>query len=257
MTTGQNKTCRGCSYLGGTRDGTNNCCEYMAITGKSRIVLGLTDGVKPGMRCKAYTTAKIAGKQEKKRPQVVRKKETERIKAERAERRAAQIRAQEQERLHRQQEKEHRQSLMLEFYLAGKSDAEIASEVGLAKKTIEVWRHRNKLQSNYKSPVNPEALAHYYALGYSDPQIARTTGCSKSAVQKWRYRTNRPANVPYTRAKSSSLEGTNVLELYRSGMNDQMIANQLGCSPRTICRWRELNELPKNDTRGGSHEHYA
>lgn len=205
MTDGQSKTCRGCAYR------ARDCCEYLAMTGKSRVALGYTKGVKPGMRCGAYTTVaayreskaakerearekerKAAFEQERKRKEYERLKKAERAKMRRS---IAENRKNAREAL--QRERDERLAKITQLYNSGMTDAAIAREIGVHPNTITKWRTARNLPSNLKrTDLEPlkEQMACLYAQGLSDKKIAKALGCSSTSVLRWRQNTNRPAN---------------------------------------------------------------
>lgn len=251
------KTCRGCIYRS-TQIAGGSCCDYLLLTGKSRIVQGYTKGVQPGHRCPAYETqtAKLAEKKAKKKVLSIEQERLRLAQREIQRKRAADLRAAQQRQI------EERNGKMLELYQAGKLDGEIGKAVGYSARTVAKWRQRRHLPS-HASPKNIVSenegkMIYLYDAGYSDGAIARVIGCSASVPQKWRKQTNRPANRPVrqagsqsqlTRAKPNVLDDAATRELYRQGWNDRQIAEHFGCAQRTVCRWRHINNLPVNERR--------
>lgn len=245
------ETCRGCVYRSVNVTG-RSCCDYLLMTGKSRIVQGYTKGVKPGHRCPAYATQdtqlaeKMARDKARKARIAVDSEQIRQAKRQLQRQHAADARAAFQRKL------EARQAKMLELYQAGKKDDEIAQAVGCATRTVQKWRCARHLQSNAQKTGAriddlSEKLAYLYDSGCNDYEIARALSCSRSAVQKWRKTTNRPANLkPKTKGERKKLNWKGAYELYQKGWNDVQIAENIGCSPRSVCSWRQANNLQPN-----------
>lgn len=108
------------------------------------------------------------------------------------------------------------------------------------------------------TPV-PEKLADWkteatrlYLAGATDREIAEILGIKHSTVQAWRYsQLKRPAN-PDVRGSGVKFDWERARELYRRGMSDLQIANELGCSIQSVRRWRTKQELlPNAGKKGG------
>ena len=91
-----------------------------------------------------------------------------------------------------------------------------------------------------------------YLAGATDREIAESLGLKYGTVQAWRYnQLKRPAN-PDVRGSGVKFDWERARELYRRGMSDIQIANELGCSIQSVRRWRTKQELlPNAGKKGG------
>lgn len=147
-----------CAYRNHSNPIQQGRCNYMAITGRSRIK-GLPPELQKPCNCPYYET----DGSRKQRPQAELPPTPDVWK------------------------------LALMLYETGATDREIAEELGINKKT---WMCRR--WKVYKLPANPDrrgsaprfdwAMAErLYKEGLSDVQIARRLGCSTASVWHWRW----------------------------------------------------------------------
>lgn len=143
------------------------------------------------------------------------------------------------------------------LYDQGMSDRQIANALGVTRRGVLDWRHRNRLLCHEqhdmrirKSMINEIRAEMLYKKGMSDQRIADEIGATKSAVRSWRRRTNRPGHgVSKTQFKPREAECE---RLYMEGMVDGEIAQQLGVSISAVARWRSRNGLRPNGKQGRS-----
>lgn len=143
-------------------------------------------------------------------------------------------------------------------YQAGQCDAQMAMAEGITVAGIATWRRRLALSIN---PVAPPAdrrriksMAHterlrLYRSGLNDPEIARRLGTTRSAIVQWRGVHGIPSKYEpkATRALRKPERDEQMMRLYRLGRTDQQMAESLGCSPRTVYRWRQTRALETNN----------
>lgn len=91
------------------------------------------------------------------------------------------------------------------LYKQGRTDKEIAAEVGCKKETIMMWRKRHNLKPNLKvgmkSKIDHELAMEHYKMGENDHEIAKVVGMKSYAIVYWRKLHNLPANHPRGRLK--------------------------------------------------------
>ena len=203
--------CIKCRYRG-TLDGYEICCDYCNITGHCRTAMPKrADGM-----CPAFEEGEPVQREVlyfEKPVKIIRKRSS-------------------------RFNHEH----MLEMYMEGKSDAEIAKASGCDKSTVYAWRHRNELPANEqerKSKYDEEKFRELWEQGLSDHKIARAMGCTESTVARWRH-----GEGLKSRAYDRKIDYGKVMKLYEEGLNDLQIAVALGCGETTIGRWRKDNNLP-------------
>ena len=81
---------------------------------------------------------------------------------------------------------------VLELYMDGLCDREIAEQVGVSRTTVRLWRKKNRLPFNYQKPEYPERMA-LYRKGYNDVKIARELGVTRACICAWRHICGLPA----------------------------------------------------------------
>ena len=215
--------CLRCKYQG-TLDGYEMCCDYCYITTHARIAMEKRDD---GL-CPAFEEGEPVRREVlfyEQPIKIVRKK-----------------------RMRYSHEK------MLELYMAGKNDSEIAAETGCEKSSVYAWRHRNQLPANERgkeSKYDGEEFRKLYDKKMSDGKIARACGCTESTVSRWRHSQGLPAW-----GHGEKMDPVKARELYDQGMNDIEIAKALGRSDKTVRIWRQENNLPtqREKKRGAKHD---
>ena len=83
----------------------------------------------------------------------------------------------------------------------GLLDAEIAERLKCSKTTIQQWRQRNYLESNFviargkKSLINHERITKLWENGLKDSEIAKELKCSTIIIWKFREENGMGSNV--------------------------------------------------------------
>lgn len=87
-----------------------------------------------------------------------------------------------------------------------------------------------------------------YRQGMTDEEIARKVGTVRSGIAQWRIKRGLPINKTEVRQVSPERQKilAKRLELYKQGLCDEEIADQLGCHTTTIFRWRKSFGLEAN-----------
>lgn len=158
--------CRKCLY----RNYGESCCDYLAITGKPRIL------VSPGVGEDCTEFRPMNGT-------VVRKTASMTIRPNAGER--------PREQLLRRSQQLYRQ--MKTMYEEGMSDRAIAAELRCSASAVKRWRVREGLHVNNRGSIPNKEIARrleltrgLWAAGRTDAEIARAVGVSKRTVGKWR-----------------------------------------------------------------------
>lgn len=145
----------------------------------------------------------------------------------------------------------HRQ--MMDLLWQGKTDSEIALAVDLSRSTVCSWRRRNGLDLNPGQRGNPirwdqRVAMDLYKAGASDSQIGRAVGVNSGSIFSWRRKNGLPANkirtAPPVRKRTVDLE--RMQQLYKQGMPDCAIAEELKISRHYVAKLRQELGLPAN-----------
>jgi uncharacterized protein YjcR len=87
------------------------------------------------------------------------------------------------------------------LYMDGLLDTEIAKRLNCSKATIQKWRQRNNLKSNYviamneKNLVNHEQITKLWENGLKDSEIAKELKCAVVTVWTFRKENGMGSNV--------------------------------------------------------------
>ena len=87
----------------------------------------------------------------------------------------------------------------LALYRQGKTDAEIADELGMVRQTVARWRQGMKLPSHQKSgtqgnyKLDTSTALALNEEGYSDLFIAKELGVTEQSVIRWRQKNDIPS----------------------------------------------------------------
>ncbi len=154
--------------------GTAGACDYLTVTGKSRIK-GLPPKLQLPCNCPYY----IPDGTEREREPEKEKSWQEKAAA-----------------LHR----------------AGATDREIAAALDLKKDTVRVWRYRHGLPVNRDRMGDGEHFdwtkaRELYDEGACDTEIMELLGCSRSTVYKWRDREGLPLHPAWERRAEKKRKG--------------------------------------------------
>ena len=124
----------------------------------------------------------------------------------------------------------------------GLSDSQMAKEVGCAKETVLQWRKEEGLPFNEAHiHFDREKMLELYQQGRNDAEIGRELGCSPQTVKHWRSTQGLPILTPRRRVDWEA-----VRRLYMAGFGDAEISRLVGCNENTVYRWREKERLPAN-----------
>lgn len=91
-----------------------------------------------------------------------------------------------------------------------------------------------------------EAFRELWEDGMNDVEIAGETGVSKTAVLNWRRREGLGSNYRKRETPKARREEAKILALYDEKLNDQEIAQRMGCSVTKIRAVRLRRGLPSN-----------
>jgi len=149
----------------------------------------------------------------------------------------------------------------LALYQDGATDRQIEAALGLKKGAACAWRHKNRLPLHPDIKGSGEkydwkkARALYNA-GASDMDIMRELGCSQGAVFGWRWRNKLPVNPSWYRRRMKGrvrecqrggfYDWKPAQELWKKGAADMEIAKAMGCSRQAVRDWRAREGLERN-----------
>lgn len=162
--------------------------------------------------------------------------------------------------------------LRLSLYEAGLADAEIAVRCSVSVPVIWKWRVKRGLTSNSLAgrkvssvsvrlaPDTKQRCITLMRSGIGIAIIHRETSVAKSTLERWRtamlrrqpdakFKTLRPKAPPRhpSGRKYNAFSGDRrkcAFELYADGLNDEAIANKLGCNRHQVWEWRKALHLP-------------
>lgn len=146
-----------------------------------------------------------------------------------------------------------RHQQMLDLWWQGKTDKEISLAVGISRAAVCSWRRRNSLDLNPGQRGNPirwdqRVAMDLYKAGASDSQIGRAVGVNSGSIFSWRTKNGLPANkirtVKPVRKRTVDLE--RMQQLYKQGMPDCAIAEELKISRHYVAKLRQELGLPAN-----------
>lgn len=114
-----------------------------------------------------------------------------------------------------------------------------------------VWRVQ-------KYTVDSEKALELYKKGATDTAIARELEVPPRVIYRWRKRhelesrnLRGPSNVD-KRHGQSAFDVPDVMEAYRAGESDAVLARMVGCSTSAARSWRKSRGLPPNNNRGST-----
>lgn len=79
-----------------------------------------------------------------------------------------------------------------QLYDLGFTDAQIANELGVSRRTINRWRQKEGLEGRMPVVLDAEQAMELYQQGLRDGEIAQKIGVSKSRVWSWRKKMGLP-----------------------------------------------------------------
>lgn len=135
---------------------------------------------------------------------------------------------------------------VLELIDQGKSNREIADEVGTSHSSVNSIRQAYELKKlevmdcNKREFKKANEIRTLYDKGLTDSEIAEELKIGKSTVYNWRILEDLPSNY-----KRKSVNSSKLLELYEMGLTDSEIAEKLGKSQSCIQKRRtDLGLIP-------------
>lgn len=138
---------------------------------------------------------------------------------------------------------------IVELTRAGLSALRIAETLGTYPERVREIQHEEGIISKHaRTKVLPTSeLRKAWYDGCHDAEIARRTGVSASAVRKWRKQEGLPARTYIRRGpQHRAWNRKEARRLYEAGLSDARIADAVGVSQPTICKWRRESGLPAN-----------
>lgn len=96
---------------------------------------------------------------------------------------------------------------------------------------------------NYK--FDTAAAMEMHKQGKTDVEIAAALNVHRTTISAWRSKNGLKPNIA-KRPPTIRIDEQEAMRLYNLGLGDAQIANQLGLSPPTICRWRRMRCLLSN-----------
>lgn len=138
--------------------------------------------------------------------------------------------------------------LALKMYKEGRSDREIAAAVGVSPTTIGTWRVKRKLKSIWAGPkryssFDTKKALELYKQGKNDGEISEAVGVSRQTIGSWRHELGLPPHAAGP-GVVYKYDWDKALTLYDKGCTDEQIAKALGCSFKTVNKWRRREGLP-------------
>ncbi len=144
----------------------------------------------------------------------------------------------------------------LALYLDGATDRQIEAELRLKKGAVCAWRHRNRLPLHPDTRGSGEKYdwkraRALYDAGACDVEIMQAIGCSQGAVVSWRSRNRLAVNPrrdrPQRLGKSRYCYDWNkAREAWQRGATDREIAELMMCPRQSVKGWREREGLERN-----------
>lgn len=142
------------------------------------------------------------------------------------------------------------------LYKEGKSDPQIAAVLGVKPHNIAAWRYRRgfkRTQQSYDRPrtFDTEKAMRLYKAGKNDKEISEAVGISRQIIGLWRKEHGLPTvpGIHTHTARPCTFDWDEALRLYEKGCTDNQIAANLGCSPKSVSKWRRKNCLPRKTER--------
>lgn len=212
--------CTGCRYQSGELGVIGLHCNYLLITGRTRL-----GQMTPEQRREAKISGACLFKERGPQATVIQTPmggyQIERIKPRRI---------------------RYDRDIFRKLWEQGLSDSQMAKEVGCAKETVIKWRQEEGLPFNEAHVhVDREKMLALYQQGLNDGEIGRELGCAPQTVKHWRNKKGLPAIT-----QRRTVDWATVRRLYMTGLSDAEIARTAGCHENTVYRWREKERLPAN-----------
>lgn len=141
------------------------------------------------------------------------------------------------------------QDKAMELYRSGRSDKEIGDAVCVSRSTIGKWRQDRGLEANTniyipQTKIDWSQAQQLYEQGHTDKEIADALGCCPQYVGKWRSRRGLPVHAAVRPSFVQRIDWDSAYSMYAKGLTDKQIAAELGCSDRSVHHWRKKNCLP-------------
>jgi DNA-binding CsgD family transcriptional regulator len=148
-------------------------------------------------------------------------------------------------------------TLAMAMYKQGKTDEQIAAVLDLNPWQIAHWRKKNNLSRRREGYGRPRTFDQQKAVdlhkqGKTDTEIAAAVNVCRQTITSWRNELGlKPNSLRPGTPRSCKLDWAAALPLYEKGQTDKQIAAVLGCSHKTVCKWRRKNGLPCKTLKGG------
>lgn len=137
----------------------------------------------------------------------------------------------------------------LQLYRQGKNDVEIGRELGMCETTVGAWRRRMGLAVNrHVYAPRGDQMALLYRQGMTDAQIAEEMAVKAKSVARWRSKTGLAPN-PGAAQKARMERDSRMMKLYRQGLADAQIAEEMGTDAHAVACWRGRRQLLSNADR--------
>lgn len=159
-----------CRFHSGRVDGNVPSCNYFFITGETKTSRGEADITR---KCGLYKP----GTAPRPRPQPV-------VLRGSSPRREPKPQTEDRRRIRAGRKYDWAQFRAL--WEEGKTDLEIARELGACPDTVHNWRHGQGLPQRYRQKIDRARLKELWAAGMNDSQIAQEMGLSRPSAQKVR-----------------------------------------------------------------------
>ena len=131
---------------------------------------------------------------------------------------------------------------LMELYMEGRSDRNVAETLGLKEFQVLRWRQERNLPSKFNlRHLDKNRVRELYEEGKSDREIARILGVASQTICNWRSKEKLKSVRSYARINYDQLR-----ELYDQGLNDTQISQITGACTDSIRKWRKQNGLETN-----------
>lgn len=142
----------------------------------------------------------------------------------------------------------------LELYKAGFNDVQIAQKLDISAFMVGNFRKKKGLPrvrpKFTRFNFDQQTAMEMYKAGKSDREIGDKVGIGRETISRWRKENGLPTNEnPYK--PQPRLDWEKIMQLYEQGYTDMHIARIIGCSDRTVQKWRKKNNLPSKHKKGG------
>ena len=133
----------------------------------------------------------------------------------------------------------------------GKNDTEIGQIIGIEPWIIGAFRRRNGIpgiRGSYgkRRSFDEEKALALYKNGKRDSEIAEGVHVSRQTIASWRNDLGLPPNSDRKlyRRPESKFDWDAAARLYDKGRSDREIAKVLGCTYKTVWKWRNRTGRP-------------